>query len=333
MDSFIETPRLPVIDLSLFDAGDPWRDHVAAQVDWAASTFGFFYITGHGVDAALTDGLMDLSRRFFAQEEAQKRAIHMSRAGRAWRGYFPVGGELTAGQPDLKEGIYFGSEHADDDARVRAQTPLHGHNLFPPLPGFAESVQEYMSALTGLGHKLMMTIARGLGLADSYFVDRFTGDPTILFRIFNYPGAAARSDWGVGAHSDYGLLTILKQDSVGGLQLRFGDGWIDVPDVPGSFVVNIGDMLERLTNGRYVSALHRVKNATDRDRLSMPFFFDPGFDALLEPIAGVRPPAPRDNLFARWDGIDLRDVHGTYGEYLLGKVAKVFPDLGRAHLG
>ncbi len=129
------------------------------------------------------------------------------------------------------------------------------------------------------------------------------------------------------------MLTILKQDAIGGLQLRFGEHWIDVPDVPGSFVVNIGDMLERLTNGRHVSALHRVKNATDGDRLSMPFFFDPGFDALLEPIAGVRPPAPRANLFARWDGIDLRDVHGTYGEYLLGKVAKVFPDLGRAHLG
>jgi isopenicillin N synthase-like dioxygenase len=333
MAPFIESPRLPVIDLSLFDAGDPWRDHVAAQVDWAASTFGFFYIVGHGIDAALTDGLMELSRRFFAQELAAKQAIHMSRAGRAWRGYFPVGGELTSGRPDRKEGLYFGSEHADEDARVRANTPLHGHNQFPSLPGFAKNVHDYMAALTGLGHKLMTTIARGLGLADSYFVDRFTGDPTILFRIFNYPATRDASEWGVGAHSDYGLLTILKQDAVGGLQLRYGETWVDVPDVPGSFVCNIGDMLERLTNGRYVSALHRVKNSASRDRISMPFFFDPGFDAVLESIPGIRPPAPRENLFARWDGIDLRDVHGTYGEYLLGKVAKVFPDLGRTHIG
>jgi isopenicillin N synthase-like dioxygenase len=337
MGSFKDTPRLPIIDLSLFDAGDPWRDHVAAQVDWAASTFGFFYIVGHGVDLALGETLTELSRRFFAQDAAQKMAIHMSRAGRAWRGYFPVGGELTSGRPDRKEGLYFGSEHADEDARVRARTPLHGRNQFPPLPGFAEAVHDYMAALASLGHKLMTTIARGLGLADSYFVDRLTGDPTLLFRIFNYPaalpGEEGAGQWGVGAHSDYGLLTILKQDGVGGLQLRFGEQWLDVPDVPGSFVCNIGDMLERLTNGRYVSALHRVRNSASRDRISMPFFFDPGFDAVLEPIAGIRPPAPRENLIERWDGIDLRQVRGVYGDYLLGKVSKVFPELPREDAG
>ena len=102
--------------------------------------------------------------------------------------------------------------------------------------------------------------------------------------------------------------------------------------MPGSFVVNVGDMLERLTSGRYRSALHRVINRSGRPRLSMPFFFDPRFDAVLEPIPTVGPIHARPGLLERWDGIDLREVRGTYGEYLIGKVSKVFPELGRGHL-
>jgi isopenicillin N synthase-like dioxygenase len=136
----------------------------------------------------------------------------------------------------------------------------------------------------------------------------------------------------VGEHTDYGLLTLLYQDEIGGLQVKHGSGWIDVPYVPGSFVVNVGDMLERLTSGRYTSALHRVINSSGRSRISMPFFFDPRFDAELRPIQGVGPVAVRPGLIDRWDGIDLRDVRGTYGDYLVGKVSKVFPDLGRSAL-
>jgi isopenicillin N synthase-like dioxygenase len=330
--SFADPPRLPVIDLSLFDVGGPWRDHVAAQVDWAASEFGFFYIVGHGIETGVIESLLTLSRSFFQQSADAKLRIHMSRGGRAWRGYFPVGGELTSGRPDLKEGLYFGEELSEDDERVRAGKPLHGRNVFPELPGLRESVLDYMSALTGLGHRLMTSIGRGLRLGDNYFVDRYTGNPTILFRIFNYPAASEADARGVGEHTDYGLLTLLYQDEVGGLQVKHGSSWIDVPYVPGSFVVNVGDMLERLTSGRYTSATHRVINTSGRARISMPFFFDPRFDAELRPIAGVGPVAVRREVIDRWDGIDLRDVRGTYGEYLVGKVSKVFPELGRVQL-
>lgn len=334
MSSVADSPRLlPIIDLSLFDVGGTWRDHVAAQVDWAASEFGFFYIVGHGVEPGVIDTLLASSRAFFQQSAEQKHRIHMSRGGRAWRGYFPVGGELTSGRPDLKEGLYFGEELAEDDERVRSGKPLHGRNVFPELPGFREAVLDYMSALTGLGHRLMTSIGRGLRLGDNYFVDRYTGSPTTLFRIFNYPSASVAEGRGVGEHTDYGLLTLLYQDEVGGLQVQHGSSWIEVPYVPGSFVVNVGDMLERLTSGRYTSALHRVINASGRSRISMPFFFDPRFDAELRPIAGVGPEAVRRELIDRWDGTDLRDVHGTYGEYLVGKVSKVFPELGRSQLG
>jgi isopenicillin N synthase-like dioxygenase len=259
----------------------------------------------------------------------------MSGGGRAWRGYFPVGGELTSGRPDLKEGVYFGEELNEDDPRVRAGLPLHGRNLLPDVPGFRDALLRYMSALTDLSQHLMSLIARGLGVGDSYFIDRYTRRPTILFRIFNYPAAPANPEpdlRGVGEHTDYGLLTLLYQDDVGGLQVKHGAAWLDVPTVPNSFVVNVGDMLERLTAGRYTSALHRVINISGRSRISMPFFFDPAFDAILQPIPGVAPASLREGLIERWDGIDLRDVRGTYGDYLIGKVSKVFPELGRAHL-
>jgi isopenicillin N synthase-like dioxygenase len=333
MSSFPDSPRLPVIDLSLFDVGGTWRDHVAAQVDWAASEFGFFYIVGHGVETGVVESLVRLSQAFFQQSSEQKHRSHMSRGGRAWRGYFPVGGELTSGRPDLKEGLYFGEELAEDDERVRSGKPLHGRNVFPELPGFRDAVLDYMSALTGLGHRLMTSIGRGLRLGDNYFVDRYTGNPTTLFRVFNYPSSTAVDARGVGEHTDYGLLTLLYQDEVGGLQVKHGSRWIEVPFVPGSFVVNVGDMLERLTSGRYTSAVHRVINTSGRSRISMPFFFDPRFEAELRPIAGVGPVAVRREIIDRWDGIDLRDVRGTYGDYLVGKVSKVFPELGRNQLG
>lgn len=331
MSSLAGTPHVPVIDLSITGHGP---DRVAEQIDAAASEYGFFYATGHGVSPRVIDSILELSRAFFQLDDQVKNRMHMSRGGRAWRGYFPLGGELTSGRPDLKEGIYFGAELSEEDARVRAGVPLHGRNLFPALPGFREAVLDYMDALTRLGQRLMSLIGRGLGVGDDYFIDRYTSNPTLLFRIFNYPSSdPSATSRGVGEHTDYGLLTLLYQDDVGGLQVKHGSSWLDVPHVRDSFVINLGDMLERLTAGRYTSALHRVINSSGRARISMPFFFDPSFDAELEPIPGVGPATTRRELIERWDGLDLRELRGTYGEYLLGKVSRVFPDLGREHLG
>ena len=313
---------LPVIDLSLA------RSAVARQLDLACSEFGFFYLVGHEVGAPLTDGLLALAREFFARDRAEKMQIHMSRGGRAWRGYFPVGGELTSGQPDLKEGLYFGSELDDDDPRVRAGTPMHGRNLFPDVPQFRAHVLDYMSALETVGQQLLSLMAEGLHLQADYFQRHFTADPTVLFRIFRYPpDEAAREGWGVGAHTDYGLLTLLEQDAVGGLQVLNRERWLDVPPLAGSLVCNVGDMLERLTNGRYLSALHRAKNLSARERLSMVLFLDPAFDAKLEPLPGVKPDSHQPHTNVRWDRIDPHAMQGTYGEYLLSKVSKVFPEL------
>lgn len=133
----------------------------------------------------------------------------------------------------------------------------------------------------------------------------------------------------MGEHTDYGLLTILKQDDTGGLQIKTKSQWIAAPCIPNAFVCNIGDMLDRMTGGYYRSTPHRVLNVSGQGRLSYPFFFDPNFDAQIKPIDLSKTDGQPDNDRDRWDGANLQAFEGTYGDYILGKVAKVFPQLRR----
>jgi isopenicillin N synthase-like dioxygenase len=327
-----EFSRVPIIDIGPLVAGSAEQLAVAQQLGAACRECGFFYIVGHGVEEALISRLERLSREFFALAEPTKMEISMARGGRAWRGYFPLGGELTSGRPDQKEGLYFGAELTDDHPAVLAGKPMHGRNLFPEIPQFRETVLDYLAALTRVGHVLMGGLALSLGLEESYFADRYTRDPLILFRIFNYPytptapAPSEKTRWGVGEHTDYGVLTILRQDDVGGLQVRSRSRWIDAPPIPGSFICNLGDMLDRMTRGLYRSTPHRVLNTAGRDRLSFPFFFDPNFDAEIRPIDSLATQAA-DDQHERWDRSSVHEFRGTYGDYLLGKVAKVFPQL------
>jgi isopenicillin N synthase-like dioxygenase len=326
---------LPVIDVGALIAGTPRTamEAVAEQIQAACREWGFFYVTGHGLPAGLLDQLADASAEFFALPLADKLEIDMERGGRAWRGFFPVGGELTSGRPDLKEGLYFGAELPADDPRVRAGLPLHGGNLFPrQVPRLRPLVLAYLDELTRVGQAVLAGVALSLGLDAAYFATGYTADPTILFRIFHYPPAPPQSeDWGVGEHTDYGLVTLLAQDDSGGLQVAAPEGWIDAPPVPGTFVCNIGDMLDRLTGGWYRSTPHRVRNLSGHGRLSFPFFLDPGFSAEVPPLPD-RAAAGADGR-RRWDGQDLRAFTGSYGDYLLGKVSRVFPQLRRDVLG
>lgn len=323
---------IPLVDVQPLVAGDSARTRQVAQaIGDACREFGFFYVVGHGVDEALCRRLERLAREFFALPVEQKMRIAMAEGGRAWRGYFRVGDELTSGKPDQKEGIYFGSELTEEHPAVRAGTPLFGRNLFPEIHGFREAVLEYLAALTGLGHRLMSAMAVSLGLAPSYFADRYTRDPLVLFRIFHYPHfepPAGETTWGVGEHTDYGLLTILRQDDAGGLQVKSRGQWIDAPPIEGSFICNIGDMLDRMTRGIYRSTPHRVL-PPERDRLSLPFFFDPNFDAQVRPIEELAAHRIEDDSHQRWDRANVHEIGGTYGDYLLGKVSKVFPQLRR----
>jgi isopenicillin N synthase-like dioxygenase len=326
---------LPIVDVGPLLSGAPRAAAavVAGQIQAVCRGYGFFYVTGHGVPADLIAELADASAEFFALPEPDKLQIAMARGGRAWRGYFPVGAELTSGRPDLKEGLYFGAELPDDDPRVLAGWPLHGPNLFPAqVVRLRPLVLAYLDALTTAGQAVLTGVALSLGLDHDYFAASYAADPTILFRIFHYPPSPpAGVDWGVGEHTDYGLVTLLAQDDSGGLQVATPAGWIDAPPIAGTLVCNIGDMLDRMTGGWYKSTPHRVRNVSGHGRLSFPFFLDPGFSDEVPPLPDHA--AAAGDGSRRWDGQDLQAFSGTYGDYLLGKVSKVFPQLRRDALG
>lgn len=325
---------LPVIDIAhLFTDRADARAGVAEQIQRACRDSGFFYIEGHGIGQQMLDDLEEFSRRFFDLPLERKMSIAMANGGVAWRGFFPVGGELTSGRADIKEGLYFGSELSAKHPRVQAGWPLHGANLWPAeVPELRPAVMDYMATTTRAAAAVMEGIALSLNLEADYFTAHYTADPTVLFRIFHYPvpdEAIAMTSWGVGEHTDYGLLTLLAQDRHGGLQVKTPRGWIDAPPIPGTLVCNIGDMLDRLTGGWFRSTPHRVRNLSGQDRLSFPLFFDPDFAAKMQalPLKAARPGGQGSNA-TRWDGADLQAFEGTYGDYLIAKVSKVFPELG-----
>jgi isopenicillin N synthase-like dioxygenase len=326
--------RLPVIDVGpLLGRKEAARAATARQIGEACRSLGFFYASGHAIAPETLEQLDAASRRFFELPEAEKMKIAMARGGRAWRGFFPVGGELTSGKPDIKEGVYFGEQLGPADPRVKAGLPLHGANLFPDaVPELEPAVSAFMAQAEQSAHAIMEGIALSLGLDAQYFRKTYTDQPTMLFRVFHYPPSDSAENWGVGEHTDYGLLTLLAQDDNGGLEVKTpaasgGRGWIDAPPIPGTLVCNIGDMLDRLTGGAYKSTPHRVKNTSGRSRLSFPFFFDPGFDARIVPLPGF---AARDDSTERWDKANVHAFSGTYGDYLMTKVSKVFPDLAQS---
>jgi len=300
---------------------------------------------------ALLSEVESTSREFFSLPEEEKEEIAMHKGGsvrgisrgpshsldtsfvvdsptQAWRGWFPLGDEFTSGLRDGKAGIYFGTESTtEEEGQSR---PLHGRNLMPRRPeSLGRAVNDYMAQATALAQTLMQGIAQALGLRPSYFEDDITQDPTVLFRIFHYPPSdPVTYPWGVGEHSDYGLLTLLCVDHCGGLQVQHKDGdWIEVPppeEGTNHIIINLGDMLDRITKGRYRSTPHRVANTGQgKDRISFPLFYDPGWESIVQ----VLPIEPAGERAKRWDDVALEEWRGTHGAYLMRKVSKCFPQL------
>ena len=305
---------------------DPADGDAAARIDAACRSVGFFAVPLAADLAAQRAELIALAVEFFALPEMEKELVSMERGSTAWRGWFPLCGELTSGVPDRKEGYYFGAELPPESR------PMHGPNIWPSRPvELNRAVVEWMAAMESLGQQLLRLMAEGLGLAADHFQCGLTADPTPLFRIFRYPPQPAgdTATWGVGEHTDYGLLTLLATDGTPGLQVNSYGEWIDAPADADLVICNLGDMLDRLTGGRYRSNPHRVRNEANVDRYSLPFFLDPGWGAVVDPIEFADQwEAPLDQQ-ARWDNANLRDISGTYGRWLSAKVAKVFPQLAK----
>jgi isopenicillin N synthase-like dioxygenase len=312
--------RIPVVDLApLLDGSD--KAGVARAINWALTNVGFMYVKNHGIASSLVDATFAQARAFFDLSEEDKMAVHVSRSGTTLRGYIEPFGENTdpTRSKDLKEVFDLGPETPGD------LTPFFGANLWPDagkLPGFAETVYAYHEMMRRLSLRMLQGIALSLDLEEDFFAT-LVSNPICIQRLLHYPpqrGAVDESIIGIGAHTDYGNLTILAQDDVGGLQVMNRDGaWVEAPPIPGTFVINIGDLVQRLTNDLYLANLHRVVNTSGRERYSIPFFIDANYDAQFGPLPTCVTP---DNP-ARYQTL-------TCGAHKFGRFRDSYPHLADA---
>jgi isopenicillin N synthase-like dioxygenase len=287
--------ELPVIDMSrLFSPDIDARKRVAAELGKACRDTGFFYVTGHGIEQSEVEAVFEASRRFFAMDIASKRVVTV-RNSKTYNGYLePTEEALNRNDPnapkELKEAFGVGLELSPDDPRMAE--PFRGANQWPTVPGvpnFRSTLLSYFNACWSVGRTLHQGFCLDLGLDESYFEDKLDA-PLAGLRFLHYPPATEpglhNSMTGAGEHTDYGNLSLLADNGVGGLQLRRRDGkWIDAPSIPGAFVCNIGDCLMRWTDDVYVSTPHRV-TIPERDRYSIAFFLDPNPTAVVIPVLG-----------------------------------------------
>lgn len=313
---FSEIPKLDVS--ALYGADEAAIATTAAELRRHLETTGFLYVVGHPITTEQIEAVREMSRQFFALPESEKAKILINKN---FRGYLPFAGStiVTSSveqvtKPNQSESVFFMHEVAEDDPRALADEPLQGPNQWPEdqvLPGFRATIDGYVEAMSLLGRKMARAISISLGLpADS--LDRFFEDPTIFLRLLHYPPQPPEDGlFGSAPHTDYGFITLLAQDDVGGLEVMNKDGdWIPAPPIPGSFVMNVGDILARWSNDVFVSTPHRVINRSGRERYSQPFFFDPSMAEtidVLPPCAGqdgqkkYEPVVYRDYLMERID--------------------------------
>jgi len=300
----IYTPPSPATFIPVIDLAGTIED-AAAAVHRACRDTGFFYIANHGVPAELVAAQFDAASRFFDLPLEEKMRIDMKKSPTT-AGYEPMGGQRLDSQdpnaekapPDLKETFYCGRDLPDDHPLAQKKWRGVGHNQWPDLPGFREQTMAWHSAMCALGDRVLGLIARSLDMPADWFAPFYEGSGAMV-RFIKYPphpSAAAYNQLGAGAHTDWGGVTILAQDSAGGLEVETVSGeWIAAKPIEGTFVINLGDLMARWTNGLYKSNLHRVKNnLSGQDRYSLPFFYSPRHDAMIDAIPTcITPEHPR----------------------------------------
>ena len=308
--------HLPVIDMGAL--GDPAaHTTIAARLDAAFSSMGFCYFSNTGIAQSLVDEAFAQSRRFHSLPDDAKRAIAMNDHH---RGYMAPKTSLIATssvarvtQPNFSESLMIMHEVLPDDPR--RGRPLQGDNQWPDaLPGLRPAIEAYIAAMTGFCQRLLRPMAIALGVAPESIAP-FFAQPTTFLRLLHYPPQppdAGEDAFGSAPHTDYGFLTVLVQDDSGGLSVRRTDGtWLAAPPIPGTWVVNVADMLSRWTNGRWQSTPHRVRNLSGRDRYSIPFFFDMDMESTVACLPSCHGP-----------GNPPRFPPVLYGNYLLERLNK-----------
>jgi len=284
--------HIPVVDIGSYrDATD--KASVVDAVRQAATDTGFLYISGHGVPDDLIALAFEQSAAFFALSSDLKQTVKINSSH---RGYIGLNNATYSDEvkPNFNETFLMGLDLGPDDPDVKAGIPMHGPNQWPEgAIEFRNTMEAYHARLMRLGFQMLGIFSLALGLPEHFFAQHFS-KPMPFVRLLHYPpqpSTRAENEFGIAPHTDYGFMTILSQDEVGGLQVRRrGGGWIDAPYIPGTFVVNIADMLMQWTNDTWVSTPHRVINTSGRERYSIPFFFDPTYNTVVECIPSCRSP-------------------------------------------
>lgn len=278
---------LPIIDISKLDAGATSAAQLRGELLAAAHDVGFFYLTGHGIETALFEEVLAVSKEFFALPMHDKLEIENTHSPQ-FRGYTRVGGELANGVVDWREQIDLGPERESVDSSTGRQDylVLEGPNLWPQqVPRFREVFTQWQAQLSAVALRLLRTLAQALGAAPDVFDAAFANNPFPVTKIVRYPGTGEESQ-GVGAHRDGGVLTLLfVEPGKRGLQVERDGQWVDAPTIPGTFIVNIGELLELATGGYLKATLHRVMAPVlGDDRISIPFFFNPALSSRVPTI-------------------------------------------------
>ena len=289
----VDFAEIPILDLAQADRGPAALAALAADLKRAATEVGFFYLRGHTVPQDAIDAMFAQSRAFFAQPLEVKQQM---RVDARHRGFLRVGEAkmYRTAKADLKESYLYGLDLPETDPDVVAGRPLMGPNRWPAdRPELKAAVYAWFAAIRETGQKLLRVFAVALDLPPDHFAAAFA-KPLARGSLLYYPPQPAEmgaDQFGVSAHTDYGALTFVAQDDVGGLQVLNRSGeWIAAPPIPGCFVVNIGDLMARWSNDLFVSTPHRVVNASTRDRYSMAVFFDPHPDTPIAAIPSCVPP-------------------------------------------
>ncbi|MFT5006953.1 MAG: isopenicillin N synthase-like dioxygenase [Paracoccaceae bacterium] len=284
--------------IPLLDASSIYSDETGAQDDLitkfakAYSTVGFAYITNHGIDPDLRRKVFQANAAFHAQSMPQKMKVELNHLH---RGYIPINTSTDVNSAFVKvtkpnQSASFMLMREDQAADPGAY--LSGANQWPELQGFRDVCAAYVTAMSKLANRLMIVALRAAGTDPADFMAAFD-TPTTWLRLLHYPPRpdAAADVYGSAPHKDFGCLTILGQDPVGGLQVQTPSGdWVDAPYMPDAYVVNVGDMLHRLSNGRLLSTPHRVINRSGSERYSIPFFYDPHVSTNIAPLPGTGTP-------------------------------------------
>ena len=294
---------------------------LSAELYTACKDTGFFYLTDHGIPQDFLDSVINLSRQFFLEASSEQkfeiRRKTVEEGGDGARGYQVVGENVTKGQRDWHEAVDF---YREWDVDSQTEGFLRGENLWPSHPPELRDVlKEYVQRCQEIGTQLVKAMGEALGEGD-VFVNA-TRKSFWVMRMIGYPPLAddAGNEGGVscGEHTDYGCVTLLLADSTpNALQVQSHDGksWINANPVPGAFVVNIGDMIERWTNGEWKSTNHRVIHRGSNFRVSVPFFFEPDFDAVVSPLPKC----------VERTGGKLKYERVVYGQHLVGKASTNF---------